>query len=95
MPGKIEGTIVSFSSDGNLVSDIPNATLDAAPRNESVIIACDDHETMGLYEPTHGQPDMTLLAILGTSGFLELTIVADSAKIMLGVKRGTPIVVKW
>ncbi|ADB18686.1 hypothetical protein Psta_4033 [Pirellula staleyi DSM 6068] len=95
MPGKIEGTIVAFSSDGNLVSDIPNSSLAGAPRGENVLIACDEHETIGLFEPGHGQPDMTLLALLGESGFLELTIVSDSAKIMLGVSRGTPIVVKW
>ena len=38
---------------------------------------------------------MTLLAILGPSGFLELTIIGDSAKIMLGAAIGEKVVVKW
>jgi hypothetical protein len=35
------------------------------------------------------------MAILGPSGCLELTIVGDSAKIMLGVSLGEKVVVKW
>ena len=39
------------------------------------------------------QPEMTLIALVGSSGNLELAIVGDSAAIMLGVKVGTPVVV--
>ena len=35
------------------------------------------------------------VAILGASGFLELTIVGDSAKAMLGVGLKEKVVVKW
>jgi hypothetical protein len=35
------------------------------------------------------------MAILGTSGYLELTIVGESAKLMLGVKLGEKVVIKW
>jgi S-adenosylmethionine hydrolase len=38
---------------------------------------------------------MTLLALVGGSGKLELEIVGDSAKIMLGVRVGEKVVVKW
>jgi hypothetical protein len=38
---------------------------------------------------------MSFLAVLAPSGFLELTIVGDSAKIMLGVDLGEKVVVRW
>jgi S-adenosylmethionine hydrolase len=95
VPGKIEGKVVSYSEAGNLVTDIPAERLRAAPRDPSVTVTCDEHQTVGLYGPDHKEPEMTLLALVGDSGFLELVIVGDSAKIMLGVKIGQPVTVQW
>jgi S-adenosylmethionine hydrolase len=38
---------------------------------------------------------MTLLALIGSSGFLELAIVEENASMMLGVRTGTPLTVEW
>ena len=95
MPRKIEGKVVSISECGNLVTDIPCASLAEAPRNSSVTIRCDEHETVGLFTAGHSEPEMSFLALLGDSGFLELTIVGDSAKIMLGVRVGERVSVQW
>lgn len=95
MSGQIVGKIVGFSPQGNLVSDITADKLRQAPRNESVVIRCDEHETNCLFEREHHQPEATLIAILGASGCLELEIVGDSAKIMLGVPIGETIEVHW
>ena len=95
MSGKIAGTVVSATEAGSLVTDIPHDRLSAAPRGEEVTIACDEHETIGLFAPDHGQPDFTFLAVLGPSGFLELHIVGDSAKAMLGIRTGERVTVKW
>jgi hypothetical protein len=65
------------------------------PAGDSVRITCDEHETVGIYPAEHQEDAATLLAILGGSGFLELTIVGDSAKAMLGVPLNEKIVVKW
>jgi S-adenosylmethionine hydrolase len=92
---KITGTIQSIDSFGNLVTDITEEMLASAPRDESVVIRCDDHETMGIFKTYADQPPMTLIAVIGSSGHLELSIVDDSAKIMLGVKVGTPVMVTW
>ena len=94
MPGKIEGTVVSFSESGNLVTDIANDRLRAIPQ-QGITVACDEHETIGIYPADHPEQPMTLMAILGPSGCLEMTIVGDSAKIMLGVRKGEKVVVKW
>ena len=95
MSGKIEGTIASVSEAGNLVTDISSEQLGGVPRGESVVVRCDDHETNGIFEADHSQPAATLIAVLGASGQLELEIVGDSAKIMLGVAIGEKVEVAW
>ncbi|REJ65069.1 MAG: hypothetical protein DWQ31_19445 [Planctomycetota bacterium] len=95
VPGKIEGTITSIDSFGNLITNITGEMLSDAPKDERVEIRCDEHETRGIFETYGDQPEMTLLALVGSSGKLELAIVGDSAKIMLGVDVGTPVEIKW
>jgi S-adenosylmethionine hydrolase len=95
VPGTIEGKVVAYGTEGNIVTDIAHAQLGAAPRDTSVTIRCDEHETVGLFAPDHREPEMSLLAILAPSGFLELTIVGDSAKLMLGVSTGERVIVRW
>ena len=95
MPRKIEGTVVSVSECENLVTDIPCAALANAPRDGSVTIRCDEHETVGLFTSSHNEPEMSFLALLAESGFLELTIVGDSAKMMLGIRPGERVSVQW
>ena len=95
MAGKIEGKIVAYGESGNLVTDIANDRLQGAPHDQTVTVACDEHETVGIFPADHPEEPCTLMAILGNSGCLELTIVGDSAKMMLGVALGEKIVVKW
>jgi S-adenosyl-L-methionine hydrolase (adenosine-forming) len=95
MPGKIEGRVQSIDSFGNLITDITAEHIAAAPRDESVTIRCDEHETQGIFNTYGDQPAMTLIALVGSSGFLELAIVEDSAAVMLGVHVGERVTVSW
>lgn len=95
MPGKIEGTVVAYGPTGNLVTDISNDRLKGVPSGDGVKIICDEHETIGIYPASHEEDACTLMAILGPSGCLELTIVGDSAQMMLGVALKEKVVVKW
>lgn len=95
MPGQIEGRVVSYGPEGNLVTDISHGQLAGVPRDLTVRICCDEHETIGLFPPDHGQPPFSFLALLAASGFLELTIVGDSARDMLGVAIGEKVIVTW
>lgn len=96
MPGgRVEGKIVSVTDTGNLVTDISSQQLQAAPRGEQTAICCDEHETRGLFSPDHNEPAFTFLAILNDAGQLELTIVGDSARDMLGLRPGMEVVVQW
>jgi len=93
--GRVEGSVVSISETGNLVTDISPDQLRSAPRDEQVTVRCDDHETNGIFDATHDQPATTLLAIIGSSGCLELELVGDSAKLMLGISVGERVEVAW
>lgn len=89
---RIDGTVVSITESGNLVTDIVAEQL---PRGENVTVRCDEHETLGIFECVHDQPPFTLIAVIGSSGCLELEIVEDSAKVMLGVSIGEKVEVSW
>jgi S-adenosylmethionine hydrolase len=95
LPGKIQGTVRSIDSFGNLVTDVTEEALAAAPRDERVRIECDEHETHGIFRTYSDQPAMTLVALVGSGGYLELAIVEESAAAMLGIKVGTPVTVTW
>ena len=69
--------------------------LGRSSSRQPVTIRCDEHETVGLFTAGHSEPEMSFLALLGDSGFLELTIVGDSAKMMLGVRVGERVSVQW
>ncbi len=92
---RIQGAVQSVDGFGNLITNIPADVLANVPRGEEVTIACDEHETQGIFSTYGDQPPMTLIALVGSSGHLELAIVGDSAAIMLGVTVGTPVTVIW
>ncbi len=95
MANRIEGKVVAIDAFGNLVTDITLEMLAGAPTDESVTVRCDGHETHSLFTAYTEQPAMTLVAVLGSNGQLELAIVDDSAKIMLSTDVGATVEVRW
>jgi S-adenosylmethionine hydrolase len=95
LPRSIRGSVESIDSFGNLITDITEAMLADVPRDETVHIACDEHETLGIFRTYSDQPPSTLVALLGSGGRLELAIVEENAAAMLGIRTGTPVVVTW
>jgi S-adenosylmethionine hydrolase len=95
LAGRIEGEVICVDSFGNLITNITAEMLEGVPRDASVVIACDTHETMGIFTTYADQPDMTLIALVGSSGQLELAIVNDSAADMLSVREGAKVTVTW
>jgi S-adenosylmethionine hydrolase len=95
LPGKIEGTVSSIDSFGNLITDITSAMLEGVPRDESVRLEVDEHETLGIYKTYDDQPPMTFMAVIGSTGHLELAIVGESAAAMLGIRKGIRVKITW
>ena len=92
---RIDGIVTAIDSFGNLVTNIMREQLAGVPTDESVAVVCDEHETHGIFKTYGEQPPMTLIALVGSGDMLELAIVDDSAAIMLGVKVGAPVEVRW
>lgn len=92
---RIEGEVVELDSFGNLITNITADMLADVPRDLSVTVECDEHQTLGIFETYAEQPPMTLIALVGSGGALELAIVNDSAAMMLGVKTGARVIVTW
>ncbi len=95
MANRIEGQVVTVDSNGNLVTDITRDRLADAPTDETVTIHCEGHETHGIFATHAEQPPMTLVAVFNSNDQLEIAIVDDSAKIMLGVNVGAVVKVSW
>lgn len=95
MAAKLTGKVVSVNDHGDLVTDIPVSDLLLAPTDESITIRCDGHATTCLFPAEHGQPEMTFIALQGRSGFLELSLVGESATKFLGIHPGADVSVRW
>lgn len=95
MATKIEGTVAMIGEAGRLITDIAVASVEEVPNGDSTSVVFGGHETVGLYPPDHGQPDATMVASKGESGFVEIEIVGVSLADMLGIKTGEKVIVSW
>ncbi len=91
----IEGKVVAISPQGNLITDITIENLAGVPRDDTVSVLFDAHRTQCILSADHGEPDSTLVAFVGESGSLEISIVGISLSEMLNVGIGESVQVKW
>ena len=92
---KIRGEVISIDSFGNLTTNILHDLLAGKPNDSRACVVCGLYETFGIYHTYGEQAPGMLVALIGSSGRLELAIVGDSAAARLGVSVGTPVVVAW
>ena len=96
MAETITGKVTEVTPDGDLLTDITYDQIAKAPSDESVrIIVDEEHETFGIFAANHNQPAMTLISIAQPDSPLRLHLVGDSASMMLGVRPGARVQVKW
>jgi S-adenosylmethionine hydrolase len=91
----IRGEVVEISSRGDLVTDIAVDSLADVPSDDSVTVSVGPHETVGIFDVDHDQPESTMIAVRGASGFLEIGIVGTNMSEMLGIRVGEPVHVNW
>jgi S-adenosylmethionine hydrolase len=95
-PNKIQGQVTAVDSFGNLITNITADQIAGVPTDDRTGVFCDgEHETRGIFTAYADQPEMTLIALVGSHGNLELAIVGESAAAMLGVHVGAPVEVRW
>lgn len=92
---KLQGEVVSVSERGDLITSIQADQLESAPRDDSVTVTFDGHKTAGIFALEHGQPEMTLIALIGESDCLEIRLVGESVNAFLGVGVGAGVYVEW
>jgi len=93
---KIQGKVIEVNDQGDLITDIgPDQWSRAKHSSEIKVIVDDEHETFGLFESNHEHPPMTLIAVTEADAPLKLHLVADSASMMLGVRKGATVQLVW
>jgi S-adenosylmethionine hydrolase len=93
---RIQGKVVEVSSNGDLVTDITPKQWQDIPRSTDTRVLVDqEHETVGIFDGNHEQPAMTLIAIAHGEEPLRLHLVDDSAAMMLGVRSGASVEIRW
>lgn len=92
---RVDGIVREVDSFGNLVTNISVDMLANHPTDNRACIVCDIYETWGVFHAYGDQPRGTLIALVGSNGFLEIAIVGESASKRLGVRAGAPVTVAW
>ncbi|MBA2116442.1 SAM hydroxide adenosyltransferase [Bremerella alba] len=95
MPSRIFGKVVSISETGDAITDLAHGQLADIPQSDQTSIECGGHTTLGIFPLDHDQPEMTYVAVLGSSGCLELSLIGDSAAKFLGLKVNDEVTIKW
>ncbi len=92
---RLEGAVEEIDSYGNLITNITAEMLEGRPTDERACVICNIYETFGIYRTYAEQPPGTLVAIIGSTGRLELAVVGDNAASRLGIEVGMPVIVAW
>jgi S-adenosylmethionine hydrolase len=76
--GKIRGKVIFSDSFGNLVTNIPEKILSQEDRR-SMIISCNDRELKGVRRNYRNVDEGCPLALIGSFGYLELSVSNGNA----------------
>ncbi|MCS7303888.1 MAG: SAM-dependent chlorinase/fluorinase [Thermoguttaceae bacterium] len=95
LPDRIVGVVEEIDSFGNLITNIRAEHLAGRPTDRRAVVVCGIYETYGIYGTYGQQPEDSLVAIISSSGRLELALVGSNAARRLGIAVGTPVTVAW
>lgn len=94
-PGRIEGAVLLVDSFGNLVTDIRAGLLPSVPEAAEARVSCQGRVVTGLVRTYGESAPGSLIALIGSSGHLELAVVGGSAAATLRASPGDQVVVTW
>ncbi len=94
-PDRIVGSVLEIDSFGNLITNVTDEMLAGRPTDNRAWVICNIYETWGIFNTYASQPQGTLVAVVGSSGRLELSVVGDNAAARLGIQIGEPVTVAW
>jgi S-adenosyl-L-methionine hydrolase (adenosine-forming) len=91
---RIEGQVLWIDHFGNAITNITSGILPAGESNR-VRIQCAGREITGVVIAYGNRKQGELIALIGSSGYLELAVVNGSAGKMLRIESGAPVAVEW
>jgi hypothetical protein len=94
-PGHIQGSILRIDSFGNLITDITAEMLAAIPPGAAIRTTCHGVAIAGRVRTYAEAPPGQPIVLFGSSGRLEIAIVAGNAARVLDARVGEEIVVNW
>ena len=94
-PGKIAGSVLLADSFGNLVTNITAKMLSGRPTDRRTHVVCGNREAWGIHRTYSDLPAGNLIALVGSSGRLELAVVEGNAAARFNIQPGTPVEVTW
>jgi S-adenosylmethionine hydrolase len=94
-PHAISGSVLLVDTFGNLITDITAEMLAGRGETHALRVSCGGRSVEGLSRTYGQQPEGTLVALIGSSGRLELAVVGGSAAAILGVSAGAAVTVAW
>ncbi|QDV75359.1 SAM hydrolase/SAM-dependent halogenase family protein [Botrimarina mediterranea] len=92
---RIEGRVAEVDHYGNLITNISADLLKETPRDERLRVTLGEHETYGLWQTYGENPPQTLVALVGSEGFVEVALVNGNAAEMLGAGVGDAVCLNW
>jgi S-adenosylmethionine hydrolase len=94
-PQRIVGAVIQIDSFGNVITNISSSHLAAAKSASEIRVRCRGGEVNGLVATYGNQAVGTLVALVGSSGRLELAVVQGSASAVLGIRLGEEVIAIW
>jgi S-adenosyl-L-methionine hydrolase (adenosine-forming) len=92
---RISGEVIWIDGFGNLITDITAALLAAMPDRSRATIEIAGHAIHGLDRTYGDRLAGTLMALVGSSGDLEVSVANGSAAVRLQAGAGAQITIHW
>lgn len=93
--GRVEGEVLAVDSFGNLITNVPGDMLTAACADDRTAVTCGAGRASGIVRTYADRLKGELIALVGSTGRLELAIVGGSAAEVLRVGPGHPVTITW
>ncbi len=92
---QVSGCIATVDSFGNLITGIHRTVLEPAAGQADLTVRCGQHEVTGVAYTYQHAAAGSLVALYGSSGWLELAIVNGNAARTLNLAPGAEVTVTW
>jgi len=95
LPHVLEAEILMVDSFGNLITNVSESFLEEEAAGRQPTVACHQYETSGFCRTYGERTSGTLIALIGSTGRLEIAVVDGSAADRLHAKTGDRVFVTW